>query len=60
MTKQIVLTQDAIQQVIANAFSVDKSKVDLEPYKVVEGYGMGEHIVAMVKATVEVPMNDVR
>lgn len=60
MKKQICLTQDDIQQIIANAFSVDKCKVDLESYKDLEGYGTGEHYVARVKATVEVPMNDQR
>ena len=60
MKKQICLTQDDIQQIIANAFSVDTDKVDLELYKDVEGYGTGEHYVAKVKATVEVPMNDQR
>ena len=60
MTKQICLTQDDIQQIIANAFSVDEDKVDLELYKDLEGYGTGEHFVTNVKATVEVPMNDQR
>lgn len=60
MKKQICLTQDDIQQIIANAFSVDTDKVDLELYKDVEGYGTSERYVAKVKATVEVPMNDQR
>ena len=60
MKKQICLTQDDIRQIIANAFSVDTDKVDLEPYQDLEGYGTGEHFVAKVKATVEVPMNDQR
>ena len=60
MKKQICLTQDDIRQIIANAFSVDTDKVDLEPYQGLEGYGTGEHYVARVKATVEVPMNDQR
>ena len=60
MKKQICLTQDDIRQIIANAFSVDTDKVDLEPYKDLEGYGVCEHYVAKVKATVEVPMNDQR
>ena len=60
MKKQVCLTQDDIRQIIANAFSVDTDKVDLEPYKDIEGYGTGEHYVAKVKATVEVPMNDQR
>lgn len=57
MKKQICLTQDDIRQIIANAFAVDTDKVDLEPYKDLEGYGTGEHYVAKIKATVEVPMN---
>ena len=60
MKKQIVLTQDDIHQIIANAFSVDTDKVDIEPYNDLEGYGTGEHFVAKVKATVEVSMNDQR
>ena len=60
MKKQICLTHNDIQQIIANAFSVDKDKVDLEPYKYLEGYGTLEHYVVKVKATVEVPMNDSR
>lgn len=60
MKKQICLTQDDIRQIIANAFSVDTDKVDLEPYKDLEGYGTSEHYVAKIKATVEVPMNEQR
>ena len=60
MKKQICLTQDNIRQIIANAFSVDTDKVDLEPYKDLEGCGTSEHYVAKVKATVEVPMNEQR
>ena len=60
MKKQICLTQDDIRQIIANSFSVDTDKVNLEPYQDLEGYGTGEHFVAKVKATVEVPMNDQR
>jgi hypothetical protein len=60
MKKQICLTQDDIQQIIANAFNVDNDKVYLESYKDLEGYGTGEHFVAKVKATVEVPMNEQR
>ena len=58
MKKQICLTQDDIQQIIANAFSVDNDKVDIEPYRDCEGYGTGERFITKVKATVEVPMND--
>ena len=58
MKKQICLTQDDIQQIIANAFNVDNNKVCVESYKDLEGYGTGEHFVAKVKATVEVPMNE--
>lgn len=60
MKKQICLTQDEIRQIIADAFNVDNDKVYLEPYKDLEGYGTGEHYVAKVKATVEVPMNEQR
>ena len=60
MTKQMCLTQDDIQQIIASAFSVDKDKVFLEPYKDLEGYGTGEHYVAKVKATVQLPIADCR
>lgn len=60
MKKQIVLTQDDIQQVIANTFCVDKDKVNLEPFITIEGFKMDEHPVAKVKATIEVPMNDQR
>lgn len=60
MKKQICLTQDDIQQIIANAFNVDNDKVYLESYKDLEGYRTGEHFVAKVKATVEVPMNEQR
>lgn len=60
MKKQICLTQDDIQQIIANAFNVDNDKVYLESYKDLEGYGTGEHYVERVKATVEVPMNEQR
>lgn len=60
MKKQICLTQDDIQQIIANAFNVDNDKVYIESYKDLEGYGTGEHFVAKVKATVEVPMNEQR
>jgi ribosomal protein S24E len=60
MKKQICLTQDDIQQIIANAFNVDNDKVYLETYKDLQGYGTSEHYVAKVKATVEVPMNDQR
>lgn len=58
MKKQICLTQDDIQQIIANAFNVDNDKVYLESYKDLEGYGTSEHYVAKVKATVEVPINE--
>ena len=60
MKNQVYLTQDDIRQIIANAFSVDTDKVNLEPYKDLEGYGTSEHFIAKVKATVEVPMNDRR
>ena len=60
MKKQIVLTQDDIHQIIANSFSVDKSKVNLEPFQDIEGWGTGEHYVPKVRATVEIPMNDQR
>lgn len=60
MKKQICLTQDDIQQIIANAFNVDNDKVYLESYKDLEGYGTSEHYVAKVKATVEMPMNEQR
>ena len=60
MKKQICLTQDDIQQIIANAFNVDNDKVYIESYKDLEGYGTSEHYVAKVKATVEVPMNEQR
>ena len=60
MKKQIIISQDDIQQIIANAFDVDTDKVDLKPYMDLEGYGLGEHYVAKVKATIEVPMNDQR
>jgi ribosomal protein S24E len=60
MKKQICLTQDDIQQIIANAFNVDNDNVYVEPYKDLEGYGTSEHYVAKVKATVEVPMNEQR
>ena len=54
MKKQICLTQDDIQQIIANAFNVDIDKV------CIEGFYDLEHYVVQVKATVEVPMNDQR
>ena len=60
MKKQICLTQDDIQQIIANAFNVDNDKVYLETYKDLQGYGTSEHYVAKVKATVEVPMDEQR
>lgn len=60
MKKQICLTQDDIQQIIANAFSVDMDKVNIEPYRDCERYGLMENYVTKVKATVEVPMNDSR
>ena len=60
MKKQICLTQDDIQQIIANAFNVDNDKVYLETYKDLKGYGTSEQYVAKVKATVEVPMNEQR
>lgn len=60
MKKQICLTQDDIQQTIANAFNVDNDKVYIEIYKSLEGYGTGEQYVTKVKATVEVPMYDQR
>ena len=60
MKKQICLTQDDIQQIIANAFNVDNDKVYLESYKDIEGYGTDEHYVAKAKATVELPMNEQR
>lgn len=60
MKKQVCLTQDDIRQIIANAFCVDIDKVNLEPYKDLEGWGSSEHFVAKVKATIEVPMNDGR
>ena len=60
MKKQICLTQDDIQNIIANAFNVDNDKVCLSPYTDIEGYGTSEHYVAKVKATVEVPMNEQR
>lgn len=58
MKKQICLTQDDIQHIIANAFSVDEDKVNIKLYEDCEGYGLAEHYVTKVKATVEVPMND--
>lgn len=60
MKKQICLTQDDIQQIIANAFNVDNDNVYIEFYTDLEGYGTSEHYVAKVKATVEVPMNEQR
>ena len=60
MKKQICLTQDDIQQVIANAFNVDNDKVYIELYKDLEGYGTSECYVAKVRAIVEVPMNEQR
>jgi hypothetical protein len=60
MKKQICLTQDDIQQIIANAFSVDKDKVNFEPYRDWKVDGTAEYYVTKVKATVEVPMNDFR
>lgn len=60
MKKQICLTQDDIQQIIANTFNVDNDKVYIESYKDLEGYGTSEYYVARVKATVEVPMNEQR
>ena len=60
MKKQICLTQDDIQKIIANAFNVDNDKVYIEPYKDIEGYGISECYVEKVKATVEIPMNEQR
>ena len=60
MKKQIVLNQEDIRQTIANSFSVGKDKVTLEHHMEMEGQGMGEHLVPVFKATVEVPMNDQR
>lgn len=60
MKKQICLTQDDIQQIIANTFNVDNDKVYIESYKDLEGYGTSGYYVARVKATVEVPMNEQR
>lgn len=59
MKNQVYLAQDDIRQIIANAFCVDVDKVNLEPYKDYE-WGSSEHYVEKVKATVEVPMNDMR
>ncbi len=60
MKKQICLNQDDIQQIIADSFCVDKKNVILEFYKDIEGFGISERYIAMIKATVEVPMNDGR
>lgn len=60
MKKQIVLTQDDIQQIIANAFSVDKSKVKLERIYELETYGQNEWCSPKVSATIEVQMNEQR
>lgn len=60
MTKQIVLNEDDIRQVIANSFSVDKGKVYLITFTETKGYGTGEHTVTSVKANVDIPMNDQR
>ena len=60
MKKQIVLTQDDIRQTLANSFNVDKSKVTIEHFMEVEGQGMGELLVPVFKAIIEVPMNDQR
>lgn len=62
MKKQIILTQDDIQQIIANSFNVDKDKVNFEKYEDIECSVLGLSYVHVdkVKATVEVPMNEQR
>ena len=58
MKKQVFLTKDDIQQIIANSFGVDKDKVCIELYKEAEGYGYGERYATKVEAIVEMPMNE--
>lgn len=58
--KQILLDEEDIKQVIANSYDVGLNKVSIETYVDVEGYGLGEHYVTKVRATVETPMNDAR
>ncbi len=60
MKKQIVLNQDDIRQTIANSLSVGKDKVILEHTYETEGQGMGERMVPVLIAIVEIPMNDQR
>ena len=60
MKKQICLTQDDIAQIIADSFSVETDKVNVEMFVDIEGYGLHEHYSNKVRATVEVPMNDQR
>ena len=60
MKKQVILNKEDIRQCIADAYFVDKNKVDVETFMDIEGYGPNEHEVANVKATVELPMNDQR
>lgn len=60
MKKQVILTFSDIRQIIANSFNVSTDKVDLECFTESEGYGLTEHEVPRVKATVEIPMNEGR
>lgn len=55
MKNKLLLDEEGIHRSIAKAFGVDRDKVKLEPYTDWEGYGLNEHLVAKVKATVEVP-----
>jgi len=53
--KQIILSKEDIQKIIAERFNVDKSKVEVEPYVFLDGYYMDEHYSADVKVHVNIP-----
>ena len=48
------LTEQDIITIIANHFSVPSDSVELDYYKSVEGYGLGEYYVDHVKGKVTV------
>ena len=55
MIKQIILSKEDIQKIVAKYFNVDKSKVEVEPYVFLDGYYMDEHYSADVKVQVSIP-----
>ena len=55
MIKQVIIDEHDIIRVVADAFDVKTEDVDMNVYRDSEGYGMDEHYVYRVEATVTLP-----